>query len=116
MKTPGDLGGSTGRGDDDQRQNSTPSRFTGTDNPRHLRAIQALQTRSRPREQIDREAGCSNGPELVAELRRRGLEIPCVRVAVLDRDGNEVRRGVYHLTEADRRLLRAWLRARRGES
>lgn len=107
MKTPGNLGGSTGRGNGNQN-------FSGSDNPRHQRAIQALLTRSRPRKQLDREAGCSNGPDLVAELRRRGLEIPCVRVPVIDRDGETVNRGVYHLTEGDRRKIRKWLRARRG--
>ena len=42
--------------------------FTGTDNPRHLRAIAALLRRPLPRENLDTVAGCSNGPELVAEL------------------------------------------------
>lgn len=88
-------------------------RFEGTDNPRHLRAIAALMTRARPREALDREAGCSNGPALVAELRARGLAIPCDRVPVIDRDGREVRRGVYNLTDSDRRRVNAWLRTRR---
>ena len=61
-------------------------KFTGTDNPRHLRAIDALMTRPTPREQLDKTAGCSNGPELVAELRRRGLSLPCKRIKFIDRD------------------------------
>jgi hypothetical protein len=65
-----------------------------------------------PRESLDRAAGCSNGPELIAELRRRGLEIPCERVPDYDRDGKEVRRGVYHLSPRDRRLLSRWLSKR----
>lgn len=88
-------------------------RFEGTDNPRHLRAIAALMTRARPREALDREAGCSNGPALVAELRARGLAVPCERVPVIDKDGQEVRRGVYSLTATDRRRVNAWLRSRR---
>ena len=68
---------------------SAPSKrnFTGTDNPRHLRAIQAILTRPRRREDVDAIAGCSNAPELVAELRRRGLEVPCERIKFIDRDG-----------------------------
>lgn len=86
--------------------------FLGTDNPRHLRALSALLRRPVPREQLDREAGCSNGPELVAELRRRGLALPCDRAPVIDRDGREVKRGIYHLTTSDRRKLHKWLASR----
>lgn len=90
----------------------TKSSFRGTSNPRHIRAIHALMTRPMPREHLDRAVGCSNGPELVAELRRRGLDIPCERVPAWDRDGREVRCGVYHLTVGDRRLLSRWLSKR----
>lgn len=48
--------------------------FKGTDNPRHLRVIQALMTRPLTREQLDDVAGSNNGPELVAELRRRVIQ------------------------------------------
>jgi hypothetical protein len=87
-------------------------KFRGTDNPRHLRAIHALMTRPMPREHLDRAAGCSNGPELVAELRRRGLDVPCERVECYDRDGQTIKRGVYHLTGGDRRLIATWQRGR----
>ena len=86
--------------------------FLGTDNPRHLRVIQALMTRPLPREQLDQVAGCSNGPELVAELRRRGLKAPCERTKKKDRDLFDCYPGVYHLTEQDRRKLNAWKRER----
>ena len=86
--------------------------FSGTDNPRHLRVIQALMTRPMPREHLDKVAGCSNGPELVAELRRRGLRAPCTRVKSKDRDLFDCWPGVYHLTERDRRKLSAWKRER----
>ncbi|RYH62900.1 MAG: hypothetical protein EON54_08925 [Alcaligenaceae bacterium] len=82
--------------------------FTGTDNPRYLRAIAALLRRPLPRENLDTVAGCSNGPELVAELRRRGLELPCERINFVDRDGFICRPGVYFLTTADRRKVRQW--------
>lgn len=91
-----------------------PARFLGTVNKRHLRAIQALLVSPQPREAIDTRAGCSNGPELVAELRRRGLEIPCQRTPCIDRDGFEVLRGIYYLTDKDKRLIQAWKLSRKG--
>lgn len=91
-------------------------KFTGTDNPRHLRVIAAALRRSLPREQVDREAGCSNGPELVAELRRRGLEFPCVRIEAIDRDGKPCKPGVYNLTDKDRRIIYRWLAKRQKGS
>ncbi len=84
------------------------TKFSGTDNPRHLRAIAALLRRPMPRESLDREVGCANGPELVAELRRRGLAVPCKRINFVDRDGFICRPGVYFLTEGDRRKLYRW--------
>ena len=89
--------------------------FTGTDNPRHLRALTALLRRPVSREQLDSIAGCSNGPELVAELRRRGLgddHLPCERIKFIDRDGNVCRPGVYSLTEKGRRMVYAWMAKR----
>lgn len=94
-------------------EDSTPktaTKFSGTDNPRHFRVIHAALVRSRKREEIDRIAGCSNAPELIAELRRRGLEFPCDRIPAIDRDGYPIRFGVYHLTDADRRKLAVWFR------
>ena len=91
--------------------------FLGTENPRHLRVIQALMTRPQPREHIDAVAGCSNCPELVAELRRRGPEAPCTRTKKKDRDMFDCWPGVYHLTLADRRKLMDWKRRRaKGQS
>ncbi len=94
------------------KRNSTTTKFTGTDNPRHLRAIQALLTRPQRREHLDAVAGCSNTPELIAELRRRELDVPCERVPDLDRDGKSIRRGVYHFLKSDRRKLNVWMRLR----
>ena len=87
-------------------------KFIGTENPRHLRVIMALLVSPRPREAIDRVAGASNGPELMAELRRRGLDVPCSRTPCIDRDGFEVKRGIYHFTDKDKSLVRAWLKRR----
>ncbi len=104
------------RGDgESRRENNTSnssSKFAGTDNPRHLRAIQALQRSPMPREHLDKAAGCSNGPELIAELRRRGLEVPCARIPDLDRDGLPIRRGVYYFTDSDRLKIARWLSSR----
>lgn len=92
----------------DDEADSRP--FLGTDNPRHLRAIHALLSQSAlPRQQLDSVVGCSNGPELIAELRRRGLDTPCDRVPAIDRDGNPCRPGMYRLTASDCRKLRRWL-------
>lgn len=91
-------------------------KFAGTNNPRHLRVISALLVRARTRKEIDSIAGCSNAPELMAELSRRGLDVvPCRRVPGYDRDGLPIRYGVYALSDDDRRKLRAWLRKRNNE-
>ena len=101
----------------EQGDSKATASFCGTDNPRHLRVIQALRCRPMPREQLDREAGASNGPDLVADLRARGLDLPCSRTPCLDRDGREVRRGVYHFTQRDRIGIARWLARRaRGDA
>jgi len=96
-------------------KHDTPiSKFAGTDNPRHHRAIAALLRRPMPRESLDKEVGCSNGPDLIAELRRRGLETPCERIKFIDRDGNLCRPGVYHFTDFDRRKIYRWMATRQA--
>ena len=99
---------------------SAPNRpkFTGTDNPRHLRVLDALLCRPRRREDVDNIAGCSNGPELIAELRRRGLgdeHLRCDFIRFIDRDGYACRSGIYSLTEQGRRAIYTWLaKCRKG--
>ena len=110
MKTPALPEGKTSA--PDQGDSKSTALVLGTDNPRHLRVIHAVWVRPLPREQLDRIAGCSNGPELVAELRRRGLKMPCERTKKKDRDLFDCYPGVYHFTEADRRKLEAWKRNR----
>ena len=98
----------------EQGNSKASAAFLGTDNLRHLRSIRALTVRPHTREQLDAVAGCSNGPELVAELRRRGLEVPCTRTRQKDRDLFDCYPGVYHFTESDRRKLKVWMRKRAG--
>lgn len=88
--------------------------FPGTDNPRLLRVIDALLLRPHTREEIDRIGGASNGPALIFELRGMGLEIPCDRRTVVDRDGKAVKPGIYRFTTIDKMRVLAWV-AGRGE-
>lgn len=83
--------------------------FYGTDNPRYLRVLAALIWRLLMREEVDRVAGCSNGPQLVKEIRKAGLAVPCKRLNFRDRDGRRCRPGQYCLTDNDRKLIREWL-------
>jgi hypothetical protein len=86
-----------------------PAKFLGTDNPRHLRVLQALRVRPAPRTAIDSLAGCANGPALIADLRELGLEIPCTRTKAIDRDLFTCYPGVYSFTERDKRWVAQWL-------
>lgn len=91
---------------------SKRAEFLGTENPRQLRVIHALLQRPRRREDVDSIAGCSNGPELIAAIRRLGLgdeHLPCERVHFIDRDGRLCRPGVYSLTGKGRRMIYRWL-------
>lgn len=88
------------------------SKFSGTANLRHLRAIQALMQRARFKNDLQAITGASNTPELVAELRRRGLETPCEKVPVLDRDGLVTHPGIYSFNAHDRRKVNSWLSKR----
>ncbi|WP_174625458.1 hypothetical protein [Candidatus Methylobacter favarea] len=79
-----------------------------TFSPRWLRAIGALQNGPLMRENLDAIVGCSNSPELVASLRRKGLEIPCERVKRYDKDGNACYPGQYSLTPEDKQIVKTW--------
>lgn len=110
-----------GKGLQGERQNGRhnskgPARFLGTDNPRHLRAIQALLTRPMPREQIDQVAGCSNGPDLISAIRNlfsdglgKDKHLTCTRIKFIDRDGKPCRPGVYSFGAHARRMIYRWL-------
>lgn len=72
------------------------------------------------REDIDRIAGASNGPQIISELRRKvtgrdGIEVR--RVDTLDRDGKPCRPGQYRLTEMGHsRLMKLELACHRSEA
>lgn len=77
--------------------------------PREKRAAIALLNTPIMRENLDAIAGCSNGPELVAGLRRKGLSVPCDRVERFDKDGNTCYPGQYSFTAEDKQIVRNWL-------
>ncbi|MBC7676750.1 MAG: hypothetical protein H7173_11980 [Rhodoferax sp.] len=87
-------------------------KFTGTDNPRHLRVIHSLMIRPRKREEINSIAGAANGPDLMPDLRRRGLRANCQKTPGIDRDGYPVKFGIYELDDGDKRAIHAWQRKR----
>jgi hypothetical protein len=85
-----------------RRKQRQPGKFDGARNPREFRFLQTILHRHVTREEVDAVSGASNGPEVVNQLRSRGLEIPCYRLGVLDRDGIWVFRGLYALSHRDR--------------
>ena len=110
MKTPASPEGKTSARE--HADSKSTASFLGTDNPRHLRVLQAILVRPITREQLDQIAGCSNGPELVATLRRLGLNLPCERTKKKDLDLFDCYPGVYYVTVSDRRKLNTWKRFR----
>jgi hypothetical protein len=85
-----------------RRKPRQPAKFDGVRNPREFRFLQTVLHRHMTREEVDTVAGASNGPEIVNQLRSRGLEIPCYRLGTMDRDGIWVYRGLYALSGKDR--------------
>lgn len=62
--------------------------------PRQKRALMALLNGPMMREYLGQIVGCSNAPELIAVLRRKGLSIPCELVEKFDKDANVCRPGL----------------------
>lgn len=94
---------------------TTPVAFYGTDNPRQLRVLRALLAGPLTRERLDSVAGCSNGPQLISDLRDLGLSragLPCEMMTGIDRDGRTVKYGVYSLIDEARRAVYGWQRRR----
>lgn len=62
------------------------------------------------REVVDRVAGSSNGPDVIARVRHKlGIEIKCDRVQAIDRDGKPCKPGLYSLSNDDRIIVAAVL-------
>lgn len=97
-----------------RHKHRTPGKFDGCKGPREFRFLQTILNRHLTREEVDAVAGASNGPEIVNQLRSRGLELPCFRLGTLDRDGAWVYRGLYALTPKDRRQVAESLRLGKG--
>ena len=111
MRTPADH-----HGDGSGHSHSNSAQFRGTENPRHIRVLEILVYGWWvSRENIDRVAGCSNGPHLIAQLRRLGLDIPCWRRQTRDRDGRRCYAGMYRLTKASTQQVDLWLSNRGRE-
>lgn len=70
--------------------------------PRQRRVINALLNGPVWREGIDAVAGASNGPQVIMELRHKGLAIDCQRIDRIDRDGRPTQPGRYFLLELSR--------------
>lgn len=79
--------------------------------PRQMRVAKALMQAGERwtwREDIDRIAGASNGPEVISALRRKGIEIRMQRVERTDRDGKLCKPGQYRLTQKGLDVLAAF--------
>lgn len=76
---------------------------------RQRRALMGLLAAPMTRERLDRVAGCSNAPQIVSVLRRKGISIDCVCVDAIDRDGNPCRPGLYSLTPHGRTVALRYL-------
>ena len=68
-------------------------------NQRERRALDALWRGPVMREALDKQVGCSNGPELVRRLIAKGIGISCTLVDSIDRDGRPCKPGQYELTD-----------------
>lgn len=79
---------------------------------RQTRALSALRNAAGwiGREQIDRIAGASNGPQIILELRRKfGYDaIDMRRTEAVDRYGRRCLPGQYTLTEKGRALVKKY--------
>ncbi len=90
-----------------QRANSNTSKIRK--NPRWIRAINILFRGEISRIKLDDVIGCTNSPNVVSQLRKRGFECPMRWCDVLDRDGIKCRYGIYFFTDLDRQLAMEWL-------
>lgn len=100
-RTSAGSSGSSSKG----REIGPPRKLT----QRQRRALMGLLAAPMTRERLDRVAGCSNAPQIVSVLRRKGISIDCVCVDATDRDGNPCRPGLYSLTPDGRTVAVRYL-------
>ena len=87
------------------------SRPASIKSQRQIRALRALLAGPMRREHLDRAAGASNSPDVVASLRQRGIRIACdTSQPFTDRDGRQTFPGVYSLHADDRAKVVALLK------
>jgi hypothetical protein len=60
------------------------------------------------REEVDRIAGASNGPEVMRQLKGKGLAWQCDRIKKIDRDGNPCEPGIYSIVGSGWETLQTW--------
>lgn len=72
-------------------------------------AVVALLAAPHSREQLDRVARCSNSPNVVMKLRRRGIEISTQRVVFEGPSGRKSWHGRYELSSEGRQRARELL-------
>lgn len=88
---------------------SAPSKRNFKLSHRQHRLCQVFATgRKLWREDVDRIAGASNGPEVMRQLRRKGLAWQCDRIQKTDRDGNTCEPGLYSIVGSGWETLQAW--------
>ncbi|WP_444937704.1 hypothetical protein [Microbulbifer sp. JMSA002] len=68
---------------------------------RQMRALKTLVKRSCCREELDKVTGASNSPEIVSQLRKRGIAVKCRMEGHIDRDGIAGSHGVYWLPDSE---------------
>ena len=92
----------------------TTPEFSGTDSPREIRVLRALVNGPTTREDVDRIARASNGPDVVYRLRAKGADILTDLVPHTTADGERSRHGLYSLSPDGRRAVQEWLRGTAG--
>lgn len=82
--------------------------------PRQVRVLKALMSCKGciSREQVDRIAGASNGPQIIKEIRKKltGYEgLDMLRIDALDRDGRPCKPGWYQINPLGRSRVKKLL-------
>lgn len=76
---------------------------------RQRRLCEAFATgRKLWREEVDRISGASNGPEVMRQLKEKGLAWQCDRIKKIDRDGSPCEPGIYSIVGSGWETLQTW--------